>query len=391
MAESKRARMAADIPEDAKFVTCTAPVNIAVIKYWGKRDEELILPMNSSLSGTLNQDELSTTTTVYASTSFKKDSIILNDDAEEEITAKNKRLYNCFQGIRTRALQENPNHPLKDCCVKVVSENNFPTAAGLASSAAGYACLVFSLAKLYQLKASDSELSAIARMGSGSACRSLFGGFVAWDMGSKADGSDSMARLVADADHWPEMEVLILVVNAGRKTVSSTSGMQTTVKTSPLMAYRASDVVPGRMKEMEEAIAKKDFATFAELTMKDSNQFHAVCLDTYPPISYMNDASRAIVNVLTTYNKSKASPKAAYTYDAGPNCVIYALKEDIPEILQMVCTCFPPANSESPLRGITTTMPQPAAHPIAEPLSNAVDHIIHTRVGPGPQVKASNL
>ena len=121
-----------------------------------------------------------------------------------------------------------------------MSANNFPTAAGLASSAAGYAALAYALGQLHAVEESyPGELSAIARQGSGSACRSLAGGFVAWDMGAKADGSDSVARQVAPADHWPELDVLILVVSDAKKTVSSTSGMDTSVKTSaPLQIER---------------------------------------------------------------------------------------------------------------------------------------------------------
>lgn len=92
----------------------------------------------------------------------------------------------------------------------ICSKNNFPTAAGLASSAAGYACLSAALAKLYNF---NGDISAIARSGSGSACRSVFGGFVRWYMGSDSTGADSIARQIAQASHWPEMRIIILVVS----------------------------------------------------------------------------------------------------------------------------------------------------------------------------------
>ncbi|KAG0365319.1 diphosphomevalonate decarboxylase, partial [Mortierella sp. AD032] len=175
--------------------TCTAPVNIAVVKYWGKRDTSLILPTNSSLSVTLSQDQLHSKTTIRASADFTSDRLWLN--GHEESIEKNKRLVACLR--ETRALRstlesENAALPkLSQLKIHICSENNFPTAAGLASSASGYACLVYTLSKLFELPLNASDLSVVARQGSGSACRSLFGGFVAWEMGEKADGSDSRA------------------------------------------------------------------------------------------------------------------------------------------------------------------------------------------------------
>lgn len=193
--------------------------------------------------------------------------------------------------------------------VHICSENNFPTAAGLASSASGFACLVYTLAQLYGIQEQyPGELSSIARMGSGSACRSLAGGFVKWEAGVKADGSDSLAVQVADEKHWPEVAILILVVSSHRKPIGSTDAMERSVQTSDLLKHRAAVVVPERMKRMEEAIQKKDFQAFAIETMKDSNQFHAVCLDTYPPVFYLNDLSKQIVNVLTRYNSTLPRP-----------------------------------------------------------------------------------
>jgi len=119
--------------------------------------------------------------------------------------------------------------------VHIASVNNFPTAAGLASSAAGYACLAYALARVYGV---ESDLSEVARRGSGSACRSLYGGFVEWQMGERADGKDSIARQVAPESHWPELRVLILVVSAEKKLMGSTAGMQSSVETSSLLRVR---------------------------------------------------------------------------------------------------------------------------------------------------------
>lgn len=167
----------------------------------------------------------------------------------------------------------------------------------------------------------------IARQGSGSACRSLMGGYVAWRAGTNKDGSDSLAEEVAPASHWPEMRALVLVVSAEKKGVPSTAGMQTTVETSTLATARFNEIVPRRMKEIEKAIHDRDFETFARITMQDSNSFHAICLDSWPPIHYLNDVSRAAMNAVETANRKAGKLVAAYTFDAGPNAVIYYLDE----------------------------------------------------------------
>lgn len=137
---------------------------------------------------------------------------------------ENVRIQRCLAEVKLRAAEaESCSKELLAMKIHVVSENNFPTAAGLASSASGYACLVFTLAQLYGLK--NQEISDIARMGSGSACRSIYGGFVQWHKGVQLDGKDSIAVPVAPASHWPELHVLILVVNDSKKKVGSTSGM----------------------------------------------------------------------------------------------------------------------------------------------------------------------
>ncbi|XP_034724738.1 diphosphomevalonate decarboxylase [Etheostoma cragini] len=377
--------------DKSNTVTCTAPVNIAVIKYWGKRDEELILPINSSLSVTLHQDQLKTTTTVATSRSFQEDRIWLNGK-EEDIT--HPRLQSCLREIRRLARKRsNDRDPALDSTclshkVHICSVNNFPTAAGLASSAAGFACLVYTLARVFGV---EGELSAIARRGSGSACRSMYGGFVQWIMGQKDDGKDSLAQQVEPETHWPELRVLVLVASAERKPVGSTSGMQTSVKTSCLLKHRAESVVPGRMAEMIEAVQRKDFAAFAELTMKDSNQFHATCLDTYPPIFYLNSVSQQVINLVHRYNRHYGETRLAYTFDAGPNAVIYTLQQHVPEFVQAVEHFFPPeTNGGQFIKGLPVNrvaLSEELKQEIGlEPMPKGISYIISTKAGPGPRV-----
>ncbi|BEJ16558.1 hypothetical protein CspHIS471_0511630 [Cutaneotrichosporon sp. HIS471] len=374
--------------------TASAPVNIAVIKYWGKRDTKLILPTNSSLSVTLDQDHLRSTTTSRADASFAKDRLWLN--GKEEAIKEGGRLHTCIKELRTWRLEEESKQDslpkIGDLKLHIASYNNFPTAAGLASSASGLAALVASLAALYQLPQSRSELSRIARQGSGSACRSLFGGFVAWREGHAKDGSDSLAEEVAPREHWPDLQALICVVSDAKKGTSSTSGMQATVETSPLLQERLR-VVPKRMVDISAAIEARDFDEFGRITMADSNQFHAVCLDTAPPIFYLNDTSRAIIALVQELNRaSEANGNglvAAYTFDAGPNAVLYAPAANMPVVIAAVNKYFPQANAfVDPFQmGTTATLPAGFDDKVVNGgwEKGAVKQLIHTQVGDGPR------
>ncbi|XP_026142166.1 diphosphomevalonate decarboxylase isoform X4 [Carassius auratus] len=305
--------------QSLSMVTCTAPVNIAVIKYWGKRDEDLILPINSSLSITLHQDQLKTTTTIACSRNFQQDRIWLNGK-EEDIS--NPRLQSCLQEIRRFSRKRrNSGDSTSDVSsvshkVHICSVNNFPTAAGLASSASGYACLVYTLSQLFGVE--SEQLSAVARQGSGSACRSLYGGFVQWKLGEQLDGKDSLAEQVESESFWPELRILILVVSAEQKSVGSTSGMHTSVETSQLL-------------------------------------------------------------------------KVAYTFDAGPNAVIYTLQDHLPEFVQVVRHFFPPeVNGEEFVKGLpvcSADLSEELKRDInMEPTPKGIRYIISTKAGPGPCV-----
>ncbi|KAH9299186.1 hypothetical protein KI387_030868, partial [Taxus chinensis] len=335
------------------MVTARAPTNIAVIKYWGKRDEKLILPINDSISVTLDPEHLSATTTVAVSPSFISDRMWLNG---KEVSLAGERYQNCLREIRSRAkdVVDEKNgivirkEDWQSLHLHIASHNNFPTAAGLASSAAGFACLVYGLAKLMDIEERyQGELSAIARQGSGSACRSLYGGFVKWTMGKETDGSDSVAVQLANEKHWEELVVLVAVVSSRQKETSSTTGMRESVETSELIHHRSQEVVPKRIVKMEEAIANHDFTSFARIACADSNQFHAVCLDTSPPIFYMNDTSHRVINSLERWNQFEGTPQVAYTFDAGPNAVMFAPNRKVAGcLLQRLLYYFPPDSSK---------------------------------------------
>ncbi|OQR96102.1 diphosphomevalonate decarboxylase [Achlya hypogyna] len=380
-----------------RSVTCSTPTNIAVIKYWGKDSVALNTPINSSVSVTLNQKQLKTVTSIVASPTFDADRIWLNG-AEQDIN--NKRIQVVLQEMRRLATDkavDADGKPIRKADwpsykLHIVSINTFPTAAGLASSAAGYACLVAALIELFAAEEEyPGQFSAVARQGSGSACRSLDGGFVRWEKGTKADGSDSLAVQVADHKHWPELEAIICVVNDKEKDTSSTSGMMTSKDTSELLGFRAREVVDKRLRAIEAAYKAKDFATFGKITMMDSNQFHATCLDTYPPIFYMNEISRAIIHMVHKYNDSVGAVQAAYTFDAGPNAVIFVQKQHTAEVMGLLLHHFD-KDASLEVRGDfdKKSAVAPAADLVAAVKVNAapgsLKMMYHTTVGEGRKV-----
>lgn len=209
---------------------------------------------------------------------------------------------------------------------------------------------------------------------------------MAWDMGTASDGSDSVAVEVAPASHWPEMRAIILVASAEKKDVSSTSGMQATVKTSTLFKERIATTVPKRMQEMKKAIADKNFAAFAELTTMDSNSFHATCLDTNPPIFYMNDTSRAAVRMVEKINESAGNTVAAYTFDAGPNAVVYYEAKDESFILGAFKAVLGSKQGWESKRGqsVTAKALSDGSDVAGERLNEGISRVILTTVGEGP-------
>lgn len=386
--------------------TVSAPTNIACIKYWGKASAELNTPINESISVTLDQSNLRAVTTAAASKSFRKDRLWLNG-IEDESASQSRRFRACVDGVRRLASDKIDLNTGKvvvkkdewsDMHIHVASYNTFPTAAGLASSAAGYAALVAALAKLFDAKETyDGELSAIARQGSGSACRSLYGGFVAWRVGTaERNWADSIAEQVADELHWPELRAVILVVSSAKKDTSSTSGMGSSVDTSELLAHRARTVVPRRMQDIEAAFLERDFQTFGKITMQDSNQFHATCLDTYPPIFYMNDTSRSIVRIVHAYNTWAGEIRAAYTFDAGPNSVLYTLERFEVELGALMFKYYPAPldNAEFHLKlrdfDLDLSLLEAVEKTGLVPRSGDVKNIYYARSGPGPQHLSSD-
>lgn len=318
-------------------VTVVAPINIAFIKYWGKREggETLILPTNDSFSITLATAPFRSKTSVVLTDKLPEDELWLNGKKSDFNSTP--RLINVLQAVRATCPPE-----LAKLKAFIISENNFPTAAGMASSASGYCALSSALVRAFK---STSDVSVLARIGSGSACRSAYGGFVKWLKGTEADGSDCRAEQFVDHNYWPEMQVLCAVLKGEQKDVSSTKGMQLSIKTSPMMKERIESVVPRRMEEVSKAVKDRDFERFAEITMLDSDDLQAVCATTVPKIQYATEDSYAMIRLIHAFNKAKGRRVLAYTFDAGANCFMFTLKENLAEVVAMLMQHFPTSDA----------------------------------------------
>jgi diphosphomevalonate decarboxylase len=274
--------------------------NIAFIKYWGNQDDDLRIPANGSLSMTL--DGLQTQTTVEFDTSLETDQLILNGEpaAGEALARVSTTLDQLRQqaDLNTSAL--------------VKSENSFPTGTGIASSASAFAALVLAGATALGLCLSERELSQLARIGSGSASRSIPGGFVEWQAGTDHDSSYAVS--IAGPEHWDLVDYIVLVSNQ-HKSVSSSRGHQL-AETSPLQAARVADA-ERRLKICRKALLAKDFLTFAKVVEQDSNLMHSVMMTSTPPLYYWEPGTLEIINAVSEWREEGL--QVCFTIDAGPN------------------------------------------------------------------------
>ncbi|AKC77048.1 MULTISPECIES: diphosphomevalonate decarboxylase [Staphylococcus] len=288
-----------------------AHTNIALIKYWGKADEALIIPMNNSLSVTL--DRFYTETRVTFDETLTEDQLILNGEAvNAKESAKIQRYMEMIRkeaGISEHALIE--------------SENFVPTAAGLASSASAYAALAGACNEALQLGLSDKDLSRLARRGSGSASRSIYGGFAEWEKGH--DDESSFAHRV-EADGWEnELAMVFVVINNKSKKVSSRSGMSLTRDTSRFYQYWLDNVEPD-LKETKEAIAQKDFKRMGEVIEANGLRMHATNLGAQPPFTYLVPESYNAMRIV--HECREAELPCYFTMDAGPNVKVLIEKKN---------------------------------------------------------------
>jgi diphosphomevalonate decarboxylase len=297
--------------------TAVANANIALTKYWGKRDSKLMLPQNSSVSMTL--DGLNTKTTVEFGPKYERDIFILN--REELSEGREYEEMSAFLDV----VREKAGISEK---AKVVSENNFPTAAGLASSASGYAALAMAAAKAAGMELDRKELSMLARRGSGSASRSIDGGFVEWQRGESDDGTDSYAVQVALKDHWG-FRMLTTIVSTEEKKVKSRAGMSQTVKTCPYYKDWLATVNED-IEAVKKGILERDFRKVGETAEFNCLKMHATMVTTKPPIIYWNPATMEIVHAVEAWREEGL--ECYFTMDAGPNVKVMCMEKDVPEL-----------------------------------------------------------
>jgi diphosphomevalonate decarboxylase len=299
-----------------------AQANIALVKYWGKRNRELMLPYNSSIS--MTTDGLYSHTTVEFDKKYKEDIFIL--DGKE--FKKGSKEYDEYIGLFLNLVRNIAKTNLK---AKIVSKNNFPTAAGLASSAAGFAALATACNKVLNLGLDKKGLSMLARRGSGSAARSIHGGFVEWKKGEREDGKDSFAEQIADFQDWPDFRMVICVTSEKEKKVKSRAGMAQTVKTSPMYEGWLKSVDED-IKKVRNGIINKDFTLVGNTAERNCLKMHALMMTTDPPIIYWNKTTMEIIN--SVINWRDAGPESYFTIDAGPQVKIICIEKNVNEIME---------------------------------------------------------
>lgn len=297
--------------------TAKSPANIAFIKYWGKKNPRLNIPFNDSLS--MNLSGCITTTTVEFNPRFRSDKVYLNG---KEIKDEKK-----FRVLRIVDLvREKSEIPWG---VKVVSKNNFPSDAGIASSASGFSALALAASKASGLDFSQQELSILARLGSGSAARSIIDGFTKWNKGK--DNKSSYAQQIAAVNHW-DLRDLVAVVETEAKKKSSSEG-HALVLTSPFFRMRQKNLIK-RIREITKALKEKNFKKFGELLEEEAIELHVIAMTSKPAIFYWNKGTLEVIDKINTMRE--IGIQVYYTMDAGPNVHIICRSKDAKKVASRI-------------------------------------------------------
>ncbi|MCB9533092.1 MAG: diphosphomevalonate decarboxylase [Myxococcales bacterium] len=282
--------------------TATAHPNIALVKYWGKRDRALNLPAAGSLSATLGPFRSRTTVTWGAD----RDTFTL--DGTPRDGGPLAQVSTFLDHVRAVAAA-----PLGGAAV--ISDNDFPTAAGLASSSSGFAALAVAATAAAGVELPPAALSVLARQGSGSAARSVYGGYVEMDAGVRPDGEDAHAHPLFDASHWP-LEVVIAVTVEGEKDVSSRDGMNRTQQTSPYFRAWIDEVAPA-IAAARDAVRERDFDKLADVAEASALQMHASAIAAVPGVLYWRGATVEAIHRVRALRR--AGTPVFFTVDAGPH------------------------------------------------------------------------
>lgn len=288
-----------------------APSNIALVKYWGKRDSALNLPTHGSLSLSLGDRGTRT-------------KLIWDDKAIEDSYFFNGQLLLTRQNEATR-LREFLDlfRPKKAGAYQVWTENNIPTAAGLASSASGFAALVKALNLLHGLNLDRRQLSILARLGSGSASRSLFEGFVTWHEGQLSNGEDSYSEPLEVK--WPQLQWLIYMPSLEKKPISSREAMKRTSQTCPWFSTWV-DSSRKWLEEAKEAVYKKDFTSLGLIMESSSLMMHASMMSSYPAFCYWKPETLEMMGRIERARKDNI--ECYFTMDAGPSVKVLFQEKD---------------------------------------------------------------
>ncbi|CAI2665865.1 diphosphomevalonate decarboxylase [Apilactobacillus apinorum] len=299
--------------------TARAHTNIALVKYWGKENEELIIPANSSISLTL--DEFYTDTSVIFDSTLQQDMITINSEiVNDEKISKFLDIIRHKSGINLFA--------------KVESINHVPNSAGLASSASAYAALATAGSKAAGLDLSDKELSMLARRGSGSATRSIFGGFAAWNKGT--DDQTSYGYSIEDPVKM-DINMIAIVLNNSPKKISSRLGMKISYETSPFYDSWIKQTNED-FETIQNAITNGDFSTLGQTAELNAMRMHSLTLSANPSYLYLNKDSLLVIEMVKGLRDKGI--ECYYTMDAGPNVKIICQKKNIKAIVDNLSNQF---------------------------------------------------
>lgn len=295
----------------SSYAVAYAPSNIALCKYWGKRDISLNLPMNSSLSISLGNKGATTELSLIQQSQHQ---IIMNGHLLNLEHAHAKQLHSYLDRFR----------PNNETAFLVKISVNIPVAAGLASSACIYASIAKALNQLLDWKLDKKALSIVARLGSGSACRSIFEGFVEWQKGSRDNGEDSYA--IPLNINWPELCIGLCLVETKEKKVSSRDGMQRTVETSTLYSAWPAQAEKDLML-LKKALQTHDFDLLGKTAEQNALSMHATMLSAWPPLCYSTTETLALMKKVWTLREQGLS--VYFTQDAGPNLKLLFEKSNL--------------------------------------------------------------
>ena len=296
-----------------------ARANVALVKYWGKRDVGLNLPIAGSISLTL--DRLSAVATVSRiapraareAGRFRQGGIPVEGVAGERMAAFLDRVAR-EAGVEEPLLAE--------------VEANFPVGAGLASSAAIYCAVAAAALSIYGAKRSRGELSAIARLGSGSAARSAFGGFVEWRRGERPDGRDSTAVQLLRESEW-DVAMAVAITSEEKKRVASRDAMTHVSATSPLFAGWA-DSLDADLDAMRAAVAARDLESVGRIAEENCLRMHATCLAARPPVIFWSPTTLALIECAAGLRREGVP--AYFTIDAGPQVKVLCRGFDLERV-----------------------------------------------------------